>query len=395
MLKVNIIIGFLLYCFTSVAQNLVPNYSFENYSVCPTTSNQLSYATPWVNPTTSGSPDYFNKCSSTGLNFINVNQQPQTGNGYAGFATFEETVANVREYIQVQTTSNLSIGKCYYISFYISFYEKCKYGTNNIGCYLSNNAINLTGPSYLLNYNPQVTKLQNPVITDSLNWISVESIFTSAGGENYLTIGNFKNDANTDTILVNPSAPSTGSYYFIDDISIIPIDSLPGGMSANAGSDKNIAAGDSVFIGQEISNLNCNWYVLGGSQIVTNISGVYVQPPSTTTYVVEQNLCGNVTYDTVVVNVSPIGVEDHELFKSSIKIFPNPNDGNFTVQFESNDNFEIRVEDVLGNEVCKENMLINENLANFSLNVITGVYFAEIVNLRTGKKNIQKLIIQK
>ena len=77
--------------------NLVPNYSFENYTTCPTTSNQLSYASSWINPTQWGTPDYFNSCSSTfGVpsycNCSLVFQYAKTGNAYCGIYGFNFTI---------------------------------------------------------------------------------------------------------------------------------------------------------------------------------------------------------------------------------------------------------------------------------------------------------------
>src|SRR5438105_278491 len=47
------------------AQNLVPNYSFETYTSCPTGSSQIYLAVPWKGVTTNSS-DYFNVCGTGG-----------------------------------------------------------------------------------------------------------------------------------------------------------------------------------------------------------------------------------------------------------------------------------------------------------------------------------------
>jgi hypothetical protein len=49
-----------------LAQNLVPNPSFENYTTCPTAASQLYVAPPWTSPTTGGA-EYFNICSSSNV----------------------------------------------------------------------------------------------------------------------------------------------------------------------------------------------------------------------------------------------------------------------------------------------------------------------------------------
>ena len=44
-------------------QNLVPNWSFETYTSCPSSSGQLPSAVPWV-AQTSNSSDYYNACAA-------------------------------------------------------------------------------------------------------------------------------------------------------------------------------------------------------------------------------------------------------------------------------------------------------------------------------------------
>ena len=88
-MKTFVSILFLIHLNIGFSQNLVPNPSFEDYSLCPTSSNQLSYALSWVNPTSSGSPDFYHGCSSTyGIpSYCNCSyayQYPNLGIGYAG-----------------------------------------------------------------------------------------------------------------------------------------------------------------------------------------------------------------------------------------------------------------------------------------------------------------------
>src|SRR3989337_4111166 len=56
---------FVLSSFFSFSQtNLVPNFSFEQYSTCPTGQDQIQYATGWSKYSISTStPDYYNACA--------------------------------------------------------------------------------------------------------------------------------------------------------------------------------------------------------------------------------------------------------------------------------------------------------------------------------------------
>lgn len=394
-----LVIYLLLFIRTN-SQNLVPNPSFETYSSCPTTNNQLNYATGWTNPTTWGTPDYYNSCSSTfGVpsycNCSSVFQYPKTGNAYCGIWCYDKTVNGGREYLQVQITNTLINGKCYYVSFYANLINWSGQACNKIGCYISTTAINATGSNSILNYNSQIKNFNNIIISDTLNWIKVSGIYSALGGENFITIGNFNNDNTTDTITVNSSSPY-GAYYLIDDVSVIPIDSIVSGMSANAGLDKSIAIGDSVFIGQTISNLNCNWSILSGPQIATNTSGIYVQPLSPTTYVVDQDICGTITYDTVYVFVSPTGLKEYSAFSNSINIFPNPTTNNFTISnLAESSKLKVDITDTQGKLYNTELITIANNKGTIKTNLTSGVYFVSITEIESGLKAVKKLVVQK
>src|SRR4030067_3134038 len=133
---------FLILLFLSVegnAQvNLVPNPSFEQYTICPNNGGQIYYAPPWFNPT-QGSPDYFNACDAPVLgtpeNLLGY-QIPHLGNAYAGFfASFNDTsmgISNYREYVEVKLDSSLSAGVKYFVSFYLSLSDSMNFATDRI-----------------------------------------------------------------------------------------------------------------------------------------------------------------------------------------------------------------------------------------------------------------------
>ena len=233
-------------------------------------------------------------------------------------------------------------------------------------------------------------------MSDTLNWKLIQGIYVANGGESFITIGNFNNDLTTDTITSNSTSLYDGAYYYIDDVSVIEISNLPGGMPAFAGNDATISQlTDSVFIGQEISNLDCNWSILGGVQIATNTSGLYVQPTSTTTYVVEQTLCGTITYDTVTVLVT-VGIEELD-HKSIFEIYPNPTTGKVFVSSQGIEegNLKIMVMDITGKEVYNSLLFVEGGSSDFYLNVESGTYIVTITNIITNEKVIKKIVIQK
>ncbi|MCC7331227.1 MAG: T9SS type A sorting domain-containing protein [Flavobacteriales bacterium] len=381
---VHLILG-LLSLKLNAQYNLVPNSSFEIYSSCPTTSGQIMFATPWQIPN-NGTPDYFHRCSSTfGVpsycNCSSVYQQPNLGDAYVGIWCWNY-ITDTREYIQIQLLDTLTINDCYVISFYTNLVNWAKIACNNIGVYLSDTAINST--SLLMEYPTQIKNFNNEIITDTLDWHRIEGIYVANGSELFLTIGNFNNDLTTDTLTVNFSN-SNAAYYFIDDVSVISIDSIPGGMPAYAGADTNVIVGDSVFIGQKISNLNCNWYNAIGSLIASGTSGIYVNPTASTFYVVEQNLCGVITYDTVNVTVLPTSVYELQN-ENNIRLYPNPNNGSFTIIHNlEGKNYVLEIIDLMGKIVHSENITAAQQEIS-TQQLSKGLY---LVNLKT---NTDKLV---
>ncbi|MCF8257710.1 MAG: T9SS type A sorting domain-containing protein [Flavobacteriales bacterium] len=58
-----------------------------------------------------------------------------------------------------------------------------------------------------------------------------DTLISRTGGERFISIGNFNNDDETDTLLVPTGLNSRWqSYYYIDDVSVIALDSIPNGV---------------------------------------------------------------------------------------------------------------------------------------------------------------------
>jgi hypothetical protein len=117
----------------------------------------------------------------------------------------------------------------YHFTFHVSRMDSCWYATKNIGAYFSPNVPNATLPD-LLNVAPQVEYGGTSFLIDNNGWTRIDGIFTANGGEKYLTIGNFDNDENTDSLFVSgggvfrPNQPDfyKTAYYYIDEVSLIP-----------------------------------------------------------------------------------------------------------------------------------------------------------------------------
>ncbi|MBL7884184.1 MAG: hypothetical protein JNL69_08950, partial [Bacteroidia bacterium] len=224
---VNILIVFILFYNTKTkAQNLVPNPSFETFIECPDTSFLQFYTlldSTWLQ---FNSVDYYNtSCSSSIYNSIPTNrfghQDTRTGNGYVGLIAYYQTTNLSREYIEIKLTNAMIAGQIYYVQFYTSLADTREYAIENIGALFTDTLFNpFPPPSY--NWQTGVPQIENPsgnMLNDKINWVPINGSFVAQGGEQYMTIGNFKNDAQTVTQYFGGTAINTlGAYYYIDDV---------------------------------------------------------------------------------------------------------------------------------------------------------------------------------
>ena len=215
----------------ATSQNLVLNPSFEDTITCPigTWAMQCRY---WYSAS-GGSPDYFSEqpdifCGTSYVPQSGVGYQyARTGIAYVGLATLMQPLnpnyLNRREYIGGELSDTLKQGHEYCVSFYVSVAEELKYVTDGIGLYLSvDSAVDYT-ININLSFIPQIENPSGNIIYDTLNWVQISGTYIANGGEKYLTIGNFKDNANTMIDSINNSVPQSQyeSYLFIDDVSVI------------------------------------------------------------------------------------------------------------------------------------------------------------------------------
>lgn len=208
------------------AQNLILNGGFENFTACPNFASQLGLATPWFNPN-AGTPEYFNSCADYN-SWVSIPaqpsggyQEPHGGEGYAGIFIYRFDVQNMREYLQVPLQSALEAGECYYFEMFVNLANDHRFACDRIGAFASVGALNSLGVTYI-DVNPHIENLQGVVISDTARWTRINGYFTANGGEDHITIGNFRSDEESTTVDVNPNAwYTTSSYVLIDDVSLV------------------------------------------------------------------------------------------------------------------------------------------------------------------------------
>lgn len=375
----------------SSSQNLVPNPSFETYTSCPTAFGQLSKAIPWYG--TNNNSELFSPCVGSTANAPNTGygfQPARTGNAYAGQYFMNGYGSDYREYIQVGLTNTLVTGNCYFVKFYVNCVNMViNYACNNFAAHISTGgySTNFTGfPA--TSFTPQIYLVNNPIVKDTLKWIEIGGIYTAAGGENYITIGNFKNDVNTDTVRTN-NGTINAAYYFIDDVSVEQITTPLWQLK-----DTMIIGGDSILIGPLYSGLNCTWFNMIGNPIGTG-SGMWVKPTTTTSYILQQTFCNTTYSDTVTVYVSALGINDHNQFKNSINLYPQPAKDlvniSFNYFFESS--IEIKIIDLNGRLLRNENLAVRNSKTNLQTDDLSnGIYFITISN-QNHERITKKLVI--
>ncbi len=323
MLKKLLFCIFILFSFLSSSQsilNLINNYSFEDTVNCPFNAGQINYVKHWFNPVAIGSPDYFNSCvnsktisiptaSRVGVPFNDVGtQSPRYGNSYAGIGTYVSNYPDTREYIKTKLKSNLKNNTIYCLTFFVSRSDSSIFATANIGAYFSNDSIisSTPFPPSLITASPilEVTS----VLNDTINWIPITNTISSTGNERFLTIGNFRNDATTTFTQTKPLYPhpvrQSYAYYYIDDVSVIEIN------SANAGTNDTLysrCVSDSVKLGTDSTEFATYvWQsTIAGLAALscTNCPNPIAKPLVNTKYYLTKQQCSATTMDSVMVVV--------------------------------------------------------------------------------------------
>lgn len=213
------------------AQNLVPNNGFDVYTVCPNTSSQSDLTPPWTTvPNATGTPDYMNACFSGNQGVPNNfygSQAPVSGDGYYGLITYYNG-QEIREYMSVPLNCTLIAGVEYEVGFHISHSDNFRFASDRIGAYLSSGPLAGSGSAEALAYTPQIVNPAGNILDDDQDWTLISGTFVAIGNEDQLTIGNFHTDAQTQTIVVNPSSSLQWAYYYVDEVYVIPIGATPG-----------------------------------------------------------------------------------------------------------------------------------------------------------------------
>ncbi|MBL7919381.1 MAG: gliding motility-associated C-terminal domain-containing protein [Bacteroidia bacterium] len=306
--------------------NYVINPSFEQVDSCPVFVFKVN-AIGWDTLSNGGGcePDLMTSCySSTAaafilgvpVNFYGRNYQtPRTGSNYHNLMAFRpNTAIEGRDYLQGNLKKKLD-NKNYCVTFYTNLSNNSRYAIDRMGAVIDDGSI--SSPACQATVTPaSIVSANLSFLSDTLNWIKVQGIYNANANETKITIGNFNSIAGTHTLNVGTALFDPYSYYFIDDVSVVEMDLKP-----FAGRDTILCVGDSVFIGRTPEvGLECIWFN-NSTQIATG-GGLYVKPSTSQNYIVNQDVCGIITRDTVFVQVKPKFTGSPQIQSTALNLCP-------------------------------------------------------------------------
>lgn len=392
-------------------QNLVPNGDFEIYSTLPNSSGDWAFCTGWNNVNlNSGSwpyatPDYFHTSGTGGGKIPNTAfgaVTAQSGNAIIGLYSRHSSQLNSRDYMSTQLSSPLVVGTTYTISFWMTN----GYGSYFYGSSCSHMGIQLSmAPLTQVNHEntggtPQVEVPGDPWLP---NWTFYSFTYVATSPFQYVTIGNFNNDATTTTTLHNAGAnyPS-GAYYFFDDVRIEATIPLSIELLAFTAENKS----DYVQTNWETNTeLNNDYFTLERSDDLTQwmeigkVAGAGTSvDPQNYEYRDYEPLSGvsyyrlkQTDYDGAS-SYSEVRAVERDYLESEIYIYPIPSRDNITVEGRWEVISEFQLIDALGRDLStlvgsKKGERMNSLILDIS-SLPCGVYF---FTTRAGMQRISKM----
>lgn len=416
-------------CASAQAQsNFVKNPSFEQYSKCPDDWNQINYCTYWSIPKDSTTTleynmEYYNVCGNATPDYashvpenLSFYQYPHSGAGFVGGHLFYDKTPpppaglpfNYRDNLLGRLYRPLTAGKTYCVSFWVNMAEASGRAQDKIGAYLDDGTITTLAPSpgeEITSVVPQV--YSTAIIADTLGWTKIEGSFVADGSEQYICIGNFFKNADVSTIITNYRFDGTQySYYLIDDVSVVPIDA-----KANAGPDRWVELGKNTQIGpvedSTARGMDCKWYHKG--KLIDSGNVISVKAAATAgiidTYVVVQNVCGNISRDTMLLQTTTLSLSPALSNGAGVRVWPNPSNGTFRITSgtgtitphavipRKEGSIHAIVYDVLGRIVHRQALSFNNNEASVHLNTQNGTYILEL-KANDGSVWRERIVVQ-
>ena len=220
-----------VFTFGQDGQNMVENPGFEQIEGKIRREGAISAAVGWMSPTKAAADLFAAKVKddfSTPKNVYGY-EEPHGGENYAGIRVFSYNDKEPRQYLSTKLKLPLRKGALYCVKFYINLAEGSKYASNNIGINFAKKQYNIDENKSIM-VPTDVKHRDNPVFNARFGWEEICATYEAQGGEKFLTIGNFTSNGETENERLKKDRDFTGqqvvsAYYFIDDISVVMIDS--------------------------------------------------------------------------------------------------------------------------------------------------------------------------
>jgi len=171
--------------------------------------------------------------------------------------------------------------KNYCIEFFVNLSNYSKYSIDRIGAVFTSDSL-LSNDWLPLPDGPGIKNQKGNIITDTALWTLMPGIYVAGGGEKFITIGCFYEDDSISIDTVNPSGNQPYAYYYVDDVYVREMDSIPS--SIFAGNVKIICKGETAELGSPLQpGYAYHWQ---GPGLFDTISAeITVSPQQTTDYV--------------------------------------------------------------------------------------------------------------
>lgn len=204
----------MLFSLQVFAQNLIPNASFEKTAKVTDKKNKKLFeqACSWFSAN-QAAYDLIKNGSD-----LLCKQITKAGNNFAGIVLYDASNSNFRSYMEVKLNRALIVDEelCFWIS--VSAAKHSSFFTDELGIAMTKDSLRAKN-SKNIEIIPQLKSRKYQAINDtSEQWKKLEFHYKAKGGEQFLCIGNFRNDAQTLLLPNNSIHFPKQAYLYIDDL---------------------------------------------------------------------------------------------------------------------------------------------------------------------------------
>jgi outer membrane protein OmpA-like peptidoglycan-associated protein len=231
--KAPLLFSFATFLFNLNAQEFVQNGGFEDLRTDVKGKGSLKATKYWIS-TTKVQADLFSKTPNDKIQTLyeglKTNEKPSAGEHFSGLVAYSYLGQEPRSYLSVLLKNKLKTGNTYCASMDVMLHGRAKYHTTNLGVLAAATDIGFPEEVNLLDEfarNLKYDQEPQPGI-----WTKAYVGFEAPEDALILNIGNFTSDSKTtyNQIDKSPQQSLSGqlpvAYYFIDNVSLVSVNSL-------------------------------------------------------------------------------------------------------------------------------------------------------------------------